>query len=163
VLSDSSTSTTSTDATGGIIESTVTNSVATSLTPVVITTVKTISGSVVEQTYTTTPTVAPSTSPSLNSSGGSSESPGLSPAARNTIIGVVVGVGGAILLLGIAAVVWRFWGRKKRGHDNDEDDLMNTGTAVGTANREMAPTGSGTPFQSTLDQYHQPVNAASNF
>jgi len=132
---------------------------------VVVTATTVVSGIVVVQTYTSTPPpITTSSSPSLNSSGGDSGSPGLSTSARNTIIGVVVGVGGTILLLGIAAVIWRVWDRKKDARDNDEDDLMSAGTAVGTANREKVPiTGSGTPFQSTLDQYHKPVNAASNF
>jgi hypothetical protein len=42
-----------------------------------------------------------------------------------------------------------------------------SGTAVGTGVREKAPSpaAGGTPFRSTLDQYHNPgpVNAASNF
>jgi hypothetical protein len=80
---------------------------------------------------------------------------------------VVCGVGGAILIGGIAFVAWRVWGRNRNHNDHDEDDLMSAGTAVGSNSREKAPSPSstGTPFRSTLDQYHNPgpVNAASNF
>lgn len=79
----------------------------------------------------------------------------------------MVGVGGAILIAGVAFVAWRIWGRNRRNADNDEDDLMSAGTAVGSNQREKAPspTSGSTPFRSTLDQYHNPgpVNAASNF
>ena len=79
----------------------------------------------------------------------------------------MVGVGGAIVLAALGFVAWRVWGHRRRDRDNDEDDLMSAGTAVGSNTREKAP-GSGstnTPFKSTLDQYHNPgsVNAASNF
>lgn len=163
MLSDSSASTATSDS---VADNTVTTAINSVITrpPVVVTATTVVSGTVVVQTYTSTPAPITTSSPSLNSSGGDSASPGLSTSARNTIIGVVVGVGGTILLLGIAAVIWRVWDRKKDARDNDEDDLMSAGTAVGTANREKVPiTGSGTPFQSTLDQYHKPVNAASNF
>ncbi|CRG85919.1 hypothetical protein PISL3812_02922 [Talaromyces islandicus] len=117
-------------------------------------------------TPSSTSSAAPSasTTPGLNDSG-SSASSGLSVGTRNTIIGVVVGVGGAILIAGIAFAIWRIWGRNRHESDNDEDDLMSAGTAVGSNSREKAPSPSGTPFRSTLDQYHNPgpVNAASNF
>ena len=87
----------------------------------------------------------------------------MSTANKNIIIGVVVGVGGAIILGGIAVVAWRLRrGRNSRG-PGDEDDLMNSGTAVGSSSHETSTVGS--PFKTTLDQYHNPgpVNQASNF
>lgn len=128
-----------------------------------------------QQTYTTTPTEAASGAaategaPSLNSgSSGDSGSSGLSQSSKRVIIGVVVGVGGAIVIGAIALVAWRIWGRKRNAQGaDDDDDLINAGTAVGSASREKAPSpGAGsTPFRATLDQYHNPgpVNAASNF
>ncbi|KAL2758526.1 hypothetical protein ACRALDRAFT_1061702 [Sodiomyces alcalophilus JCM 7366] len=95
---------------------------------------------------------------------------------RNILIGVVVGVGGAIVLGALAFVGWRLWGRKKR---NDENDHLMDYTTAGTSafnndpktdamagSPATAATGPGrTPFQTTLENYHQPtqVNASSNF
>jgi len=85
---------------------------------------------------------------------------------RNTIIGVVVGVGGAIILAVIALVAWRIWGRKKRVEEND--GMMNYGGGYSAPAEKVEPVGSTTgrtPFQSTLESYHAPtqVNASSNF
>jgi hypothetical protein len=168
----SETSESTTSAVGSTVITSVQSDQSTA-SPVVVTTIQTISGSVVQQTYTTTPSptatgaTGATGAPSLSSGDSGSSSSGLNTGAKNTIIGVVVGVGGAILLLGIGAVAWRIWGRKKSPRDNDEDDLMSAGTAVGSGSREKAPSpgAAGTPFKSTLDQYHSPgpVNAASNF
>lgn len=78
---------------------------------------------------------------------------------------MVVGVGGAILVGGLALVIWRINKKRNAQYGDDDDDLM-SGTAVGSGPREKAPSPGmgGTPFKSTLDQYHTgPVNAASNF
>jgi hypothetical protein len=90
---------------------------------------------------------------------------------RNTVIGVVVGVGGAIVLGALGLVAWRIWGRKKHNEENDglmDYDMSTTG---GVEKSERASSAGGphnnqrTPFQSTLENYHQPgqVNASSNF
>lgn len=88
----------------------------------------------------------------------------MSSSDKKIIIGVVVGVGGAILIGVLGLVFWRI--HKKRSEQfDDADDLMG-GTAVGSGPREKAPSPTGnTPFKNTLDQYHNPgpVNAASNF
>lgn len=86
----------------------------------------------------------------------------MSPTTRNTIIGVVVGVGGAIILGGLAIVFFRLRRKRNANADDDDDDLIQTGAAVGSQTHE-APGSS--PFKSTLDQYHKPgaVNPASNF
>lgn len=108
-------------------------------------------------------------SPTLSTSSKDSSDSGLSSQDKKVIIGVVVGVGGALIIGVLGVVIWRI--RSKKGGRNDPDeaaDLMG-GTAVGTGNREKVPSpgaGNGsTPFRSTLDQYHNPghVNAASNF
>ncbi|KAJ6018836.1 hypothetical protein N7499_009982 [Penicillium canescens] len=139
---------------------------STTQTPVVktITSYETRSGSTVANVMTTTSTpVSDATSPSLNGDK-SSGSSGVSSSDKKIIIGVVVGVGGAILIGALGLVFWRI--HKKRNEQfGDEDDLMG-GTAVGSGPREKAPSPAGnTPFKNTLDQYHNPgpVNAASNF
>ena len=112
---------------------------------------------------------ASTSSPSLSTSSKDSSDSGLSSQDKKVIIGVVVGVGGALIIGVLGVVIWRV--RSKKGGRNDPDeaaDLM-SGTAVGTGNGEKAPSpgapNNGTPFRSTLDQYHNPgnVNAASNF
>jgi len=90
----------------------------------------------------------------------------LSTANKNIIIGVVVGVGGAIILGGIAVVAWRLRRRRNSRGPGDEDDLMHSGTAVGSSSHETSTVGTAnSPFKTTLDQYHNPgpVNQASNF
>ena len=88
----------------------------------------------------------------------------MSSQTKSVIIGVVVGVGGAIVLAGLALIAWRIWGRRKTVEESD--GLMSYGNGpekseVGTS--AVGPT--RTPFQSTLESYHAPtqVNTASNF
>ncbi|PKY08108.1 hypothetical protein P168DRAFT_277739 [Aspergillus campestris IBT 28561] len=135
-----------------------------------ITTTNTISGTPVP-TVMTTPVEAEGSdstgSPGLNAENKDGDS-GLSSDQKKIIIGVVVGVGGAILIGAIAVVAWRIHARKAKAHDNDEAADLMSGTAVGSAAREKAPSpgaAGGTPFRSTLDQYHNPgpINTASNF
>lgn len=118
-----------------------------------------------EGSASTTPTAE--STPGLNTDKSSSTS-GLSPKTRNTVIGVVVGIGGAIVLGALGVVAWRIWGRKK--HSEESDGLMDYNMGTGGLEKQE-PTGSlttsnqRTPFQSTLENYHQPnqVNASSNF
>jgi len=65
-------------------------------------------------------------------------------------------------------MAWRIWGRKKS--EDESDGLM--GMRLGSAGHEKdssvggAQAGPGNPFQTTLDQYHNPngrLNASSNF
>ncbi|TFB00694.1 hypothetical protein CCMA1212_007135 [Trichoderma ghanense] len=91
---------------------------------------------------------------------------GMSTKTRNTIIGVVVGVGGAAILGALILVAFRVWGRKK--HAEEADGLMAYNADL-VAGAEKSPRGSSSgagqrnPFQSTLENYHQPVNASANF
>ncbi|KAI4154624.1 MAG: hypothetical protein L6R39_001361 [Caloplaca ligustica] len=137
-----------------------------------LTTVVTVSGSSTHTNVFTTSGLVPvststatsTKSPSLNAGDSDSSQSGLDSSQKRIVIGVVVGIGGAILLGGIAVVVWRIWGRK--GHSNEEDnDLMDS--HPGSSGREKRSSISGhSPFRSTLDQYHNhggPVNTASNF
>ncbi|KAI5464582.1 hypothetical protein BGZ63DRAFT_421591 [Mariannaea sp. PMI_226] len=128
---------------------------------------------------TMTSTSITTSTPGL-SSDDSSGSSGMSPKTRNTVIGVVVGIGGFIVLGVLGLVAWRIWGRKKI---NDEaDGLMDfninnnstsyhsgygpveKGEPASLGHEGPAPRRTS-PFQNTLDNYHQPtpVNASSNF
>jgi len=87
----------------------------------------------------------------------------MSSSTKKTIIGVVVGVGGAALLGALFLVAWRVWGRK-RTEPEEHDDLM--GTAYGHEKSSSTGGPAANPFQSTLESYHNPargVNASSNF
>jgi hypothetical protein len=134
------------------------------------TTVVTVSGTTIHQTVPAPePTGSnPTEAPGLNPGEKNDEDSGLDDGQKHIIIGVVVGVGGAILLGGLAVVAWRVWGRKKNEYGDEDEDMMSAGTAVGSSGRDKAssPSNAGSsPFKSTLDQYHNPgpVNAASNF
>lgn len=104
----------------------------------------------------------PNPTPGLANNNSSGQSSGMSTQTRNTVIGVVVGVGGAIILGGLALVAWRIWGRKK--HQDENDGLMDYGSTVEKPETVGSMTGR-TPFQSTLESYHAPtqVNTAANF
>jgi len=113
--------------------------------------------------YTTEATTTPTAS--LSSQNASSSTSGMSVQTRNTIIGVVVGVGGFIVLAVIGLVAWRIWGRRKTPEENDGYQY---GTAYAPVEKPDTGASAGTgrsPFQSTLESYHAPtqVNTASNF
>ncbi|KAB5547075.1 hypothetical protein GE09DRAFT_199836 [Coniochaeta sp. 2T2.1] len=97
----------------------------------------------------------------------SNDSKGMTPQTRNTVIGVVVGVGGAIVLAGIAFLALRLY-RKKQPEEADGLMEYNSGFVAAdkseVASSTTAPS-TRTPFQSTLESYHAPqqVNTASNF
>jgi len=121
--------------------------------------------STIRSTSTTveTPTV-PASSGGQNQ-GQNNGSEGLKPTTRNTIIGAVLGVGGALLVGGLVIFAWRL--KKRRVNPVDEDDLMRrdgSPLAAGRDKRTASPEES--PFKATLDQYHKPpgtVNTSSNF
>ncbi|KAH6697552.1 hypothetical protein F5X68DRAFT_197568 [Plectosphaerella plurivora] len=114
-------------------------------------------------TIVSTPTLTPGTNG--NSSGGMSQS------NKNIIIGVVGGVGGAIVLGALGFVAWRIWGRKRRAEENDAlMDYHTAGTSAFSSEPKPDASSNGTapnrsPFQTTLEDYHRPgqVNASSNF
>ncbi|KAI0101257.1 hypothetical protein F4814DRAFT_432781 [Daldinia grandis] len=121
------------------------------------------------QTYTSSSSsvIVSTPSPVADTSGGNKES-GMSPGVRNTIIGVCVGVGGAIVLAAAGVLFWRLRNNKRSHEENEE--LVSYGDGFGgpgTAEKSE-PSGSTagrSPFQSTLESYHAPTqtNAASNF
>lgn len=59
----------------------------------------------------------------LDGSNGGSGSSGLSSKSKSVIGGVVGGVGGAILLGGLAIVFWRVWGKNRRSHGDNNDSI----------------------------------------
>jgi len=98
-------------------------------------------------------------SPSLNDNGSSgSNGGGLSTSTKSIIGGVVGGIGGAILLGGLALVAWRMWGRRRaKGPGMDDDDVM------GAQPHESLMTEKDEP---PLARYHGgggQINTASNF
>ena len=150
--------------------STQTPHVSNPVQPFTATVVTVIGGSTFSHTITSsrveavTASSTPSTPPGLNSSNGGLGKSGLSSGQKRTIIGVVVGIGGAILLGGLAVVAWRIWGKRKTVK-NDDYDAMDP--LPGSADHEKTSGGgSSDPFRTHLDQHHNtagPVNAASNF
>ncbi|EEQ84070.1 uncharacterized protein BDCG_00875 [Blastomyces dermatitidis ER-3] len=134
---------------------------------IIVTNTITLSGSTYEQTSASTIAPGQTLAPGLgNDAGGRRTSSGLSESSERIIIGVVVGVGGAVILGGLAFVAWRLRRKRNARGLGDDDDLMNAGTAVGSSSLETSTTAAGaSPFKSTLDQYHHPggVNPSSNF
>merc|ERR1711964_112416 len=135
---------------------------------VVSTAVFTQSGSTFSSLASSTVTSTLPTATADLTEDGSSSSSGMSSKTRNTIIGVVVGIGGAALLAGLGVVAYRIWGRRK--NSDESDGLMSFGNTghEKTGSVSAAGTTSTSPFQSTLENYHAParngnVNASSNF
>ena len=112
----------------------------------------------------TSSTSTSTAAPGLNSTNDNSGSSGLQPSQKRIIIGVVVGIGGVVLLGGLALVAWRIWGKKKNLADDDDDLIGSQLSSLGQEKPNSASDNS--PFRSTLDQYHAPtgpVNTSSNF
>ncbi|QIW98068.1 hypothetical protein AMS68_003586 [Peltaster fructicola] len=122
-------------------------------------------GQTYSSTYTTSRVVSSTTGyatatidPVLSSDNSGSGS-SLSPHSSAIIGGVVGGVGGAILLGGLAFVAWRLWG-KKRGTKLPQDDYYGNETLAKDDNTD------GTERYRTGGQGANPpmsVNTASNF
>ena len=90
--------------------------------------------------------------PSLRNGGGTGAN--LSTSSKSVIGGVVGGVGGAVLIGGIALVCWRLWGKKKRQQDEHDDFLDSRDDSIRREKRA-----SRQPFMPSTG----PVNTASNF
>ncbi|KAI1502001.1 hypothetical protein F5X99DRAFT_170213 [Biscogniauxia marginata] len=108
------------------------------------------------------------TTPSLAGSSDNNSPSGPDQGTRNTIIGVCVGVGGAIVLAVGGLLFWRL--RNKKRNSEESEELVSYGNGFGgpgTAEKSeiSGPASSRSPFQSTLESYHAPTqtNAASNF
>lgn len=108
--------------------------------------------------------------PTLAQESSKNDNEGMSKETQNTIIGVCVGVGGAIVLAVAGLLIWRL--RKRRQDQEDGEDLVNYGAGTSQFNsggpEKMEPGGSvsgRSPFQSTLESYHAPAqsNTGTNF
>lgn len=82
--------------------------------------------------------------------------------------GVVGGIGGAILIGGLAIVAWRLWGKKKREQAAAVDDFgMGTaGSPRDSLGREKQTSASSHAPTLSTSSYRNPngaVNTASNF
>ena len=94
----------------------------------------------------------------LSSGSGDSGSGGISRDKKGVIIGVVVGVGGAIIIGALLIVAFRLRKRKSIGAA-DSDELQGSPSSAGPSRQQDA-------FKATLDQYHKPpgtVNPSANF
>jgi uncharacterized membrane protein YebE (DUF533 family) len=106
--------------------------------------------------YSTTGYATATILPSLANGGGNGSN--LSTSSKKVIGGVVGGIGGAIVIGGIALVAWRLWGKKK-GQQLPQDDYDAGRDSVIQEKRR-----SSQPFQT--NSYQNPngaVNTASNF
>ena len=153
-----------------------------SVTQTIVTTIVSTSGSVtLSMTSTSSRVIAAalasttsSGAPGLNGANGGSGSSGLSPRTKSVVGGVVGGVGGAILLGGLAIVFWRVWGKNRRSHSNELVDSQPEKSSSVSGQSPFVSQLFSTILvmeshwriqRSTLDQYHNPgpVNTASNF
>lgn len=105
--------------------------------------------------------------PTLSEGQTNSGDNGMAPQTKNTIIGVCVGVGGAIVLAAVGVLVWRL--RARRRDQDDGEDLVNYGAGTsqfnaGPEKNEPGSMSGRSPFQSTLESYHAPSsNTGTNF
>ncbi|TDZ29503.1 hypothetical protein C8035_v005619 [Colletotrichum spinosum] len=151
-------------ATGVTAASTTPTTTAEPVTSTIRTVIITTNSAGIATSFTSESTVT--STPGLNESNSGGSSSGMSTQTRNTVIGVVVGVGGAIVLGALGFVAWRIWGKKKQAEEND--GLMEYNNQYGNEPKPDVGGSQGTgrtPFQSTLESYHAPnqVNASSNF
>lgn len=119
---------------------------------------------VVSSTEVATATIDPTLAKGGNG-GGSSP---MSSQTKAIIGGVVGGIGGAILIGGIAIVAWRLWAKKKRDEAAAVDDFgMGTaGSPRDSLGREKQTSSSSHAPTLSTDSYRNPngaVNTASNF
>jgi hypothetical protein len=115
---------------------------------------------VTSYTVVESPTATYTSTPNLVSSGSTGGFTGLSDGSKKIIGGVVGGVGGAILLGGIALVCWRIWGRRQTPSGDDDYG------SAGSLNRENGQSGQLTAdTEDPLQRYQTPgkPNAAANF
>ncbi|PNS19543.1 hypothetical protein CAC42_7387 [Sphaceloma murrayae] len=158
--------------------------------PEVLTTITfTSDGRLVSTTATSTLSSTPTSSSTSTStskpglaSGYGNQSNTLSAGSKKLIGGIVGGIGGALLLAGIAFVVYKMWGRKKGERVPTEEEYFAGSTDSIAAQKERPGSGWGpssltSRFAEPLDRYQSPggvgrsksrggggsVNAASNF
>lgn len=114
--------------------------------------------------FTTEDAVISTPGLSDDENGGGDE--GMSKETRNIVIGVVVGVGGAIVIGALAFVIFRIRNRKRAAEGPDHYATMEPMDKPDSSHAATGSVGGArNPFQSTLETYHAPthVNASSNF
>ena len=112
--------------------------------------------------------------PSLRNGGG--DGTNLSTSSKKILGGVLGGVGGAILIGGIAFVCWRLWGKKHKPDLLPQEDEMLDSRDDSISREKMRRGSNGMPLDGGLggsegdpdevQGYRNPngrVNAASNF
>jgi hypothetical protein len=108
-------------------------------------------------TFASTSLVPATNAPDLQSSTTS----GLSDNSKKIVIGVVVGIGGAALLAGIAVVIWRHMKREKDEPSTANLTYYHDDPAVGYG---TTPTENVVGAEKPATDYRAPaVNHASNF
>lgn len=117
-----------------------------------------------ENVYASTTGYATATiAPSLANGGGNGSN--LSTHTKSIIGGVVGGIGGAILIGGLAFVAWRLWGKKKRQADAHDDwnDSQNDSVAQEKRVSSQPLSEYGSDGTERYFNPNRPVNTASNF
>ncbi|KAI6244510.1 hypothetical protein HI914_07256 [Erysiphe necator] len=129
-----------------------------------ITSVVTVSGSVVTSVSSSTEITKVPSEPTSSSSPVNSSS-GLGSKTKNTIVGVVAGIIGLAILAGIIIVTRKLLSRRRARDPNRGWSDFGTGAQVNDNVTGMSNTRPINPFQSTLENYHNParLNASSNF
>jgi hypothetical protein len=122
------------------------------------------SSRVVSSTEVATATIDPTLAKGGSGGGGSS----MSPKTKAVVGGVVGGIGGAILIGGLAIVAWRLWGKKRRAREAAVDDygMGTAGSPRDSLGREKQVSASSHAPTLSTDTYRNPngaVNTASNF
>ncbi|KAF2150566.1 hypothetical protein K461DRAFT_269998 [Myriangium duriaei CBS 260.36] len=153
------------------------------MTTIIVTSGGKTSSAVVKATVTGSQTPTWTSEPGLanGDSGGSST---LSDVGKKVIAGIVGGVGGALLLAGIAFAVYRIWFRKNHESLSQDDDFFGSSDSVAAQKQQRSPSSGWGPtnltskFSEPLDRYKSPtspstvsqgykspgsLNAASNF
>ena len=131
--------------------------------------VVTVNGEAKSSTQVSKTAIPTATQAPVNINSDPDTSGGMSQQTKNTVIGVVCGVGGAILLA-VLGFGWFKWNsrRKQRAMADDGDELVGMNAMGGVGNNEKfgaTSPGSSDPFKSNLESYHQPgrANPGTNF
>ena len=95
--------------------------------------------------------------PGLADGGGNGDN--LSTNTKKVIGGVVGGIGGAILIGGLAFVAWRLWGKKKDAHELPQEDPTYSNDSLNQQKRMSRNTLMSEPYSNPGGT----VNTASNF
>jgi hypothetical protein len=110
------------------------------------------------------------TNPALtgDNGGSSSSNSGLSSSSKKIVGGVVGAIGGVILLVGIAFVAFKTWGRDRYDPDDDLDYATGTGQGLSSSGATDKVGGGLASDEAYSDRYNTMSssgrpNAAANF